>query len=187
MRATRHDELSHFFSGEEPTSARVGYKSSPVSANRSRALGRPSQDSRSIIVPSSPKGATLDNFRATEALAIMRSCFNVDSTVTARWLVDVREHYYVSLEYKLHVPISSQRPYDAFSSGFSLLIDALEARLRFPLHPVIKACLEGWQISPTQMAPNSWRYLVAFLWEYYRSSIAATRDLFATYFRLSQG
>ncbi|RZR99007.1 hypothetical protein BHM03_00028474 [Ensete ventricosum] len=169
------------------TSSHSESHSIEVSANRSRALGRPSQDSRSIIVPSSPKGATLDNFRAIEALAIMRSCFNVDSTVTARRLVDVREHYYVSLEYKLHVPLSSQRPYDAFSSGFGLLIDALEARLRFPLHLVIKACLEGWQISPSQMTPNSWRYLVAFLWEYYRSSIAATWDLFATYFCLSQG
>ncbi|RRT32858.1 hypothetical protein B296_00043420, partial [Ensete ventricosum] len=32
--------------------------------------------------------------------------------------------------------------------------------MRFPLHPVIEVCLEGWQISPSQMMPNSWRYLV---------------------------
>ncbi|RRT31660.1 hypothetical protein B296_00055221, partial [Ensete ventricosum] len=127
------------------SSASSHYESHSVEvlAHRSRALGHPSHDSRSIIVPLSPKGATLDNFRAAEALAIMRSCFNVDSIVTDRRLVDVREHYYVSPEYKLHVPLSSQRPYDAFLSGFSLLIDALEARLRFPLYPVIKACLEG--------------------------------------------
>ncbi|RRT58995.1 hypothetical protein B296_00046178 [Ensete ventricosum] len=93
--------------------------------------------------------------RTAEALALMWSCFNVDSTMTARRLVDVKEHYYVPPEYELHVPLSGQRPYDAFSSGFGLSIDALEAGLRFPLHPVIEACLERWHISPSQMVPNS--------------------------------
>ncbi|RZR85755.1 hypothetical protein BHM03_00012790 [Ensete ventricosum] len=67
------------------------------------------------------------------------------------------------LEYELHDPLLGQRPYDVFLNGFGLSIDALEAGLRFPLHPVIEVCLEGWQISPSQMMPNSWRYLVAFL------------------------
>ncbi|RZR91643.1 hypothetical protein BHM03_00019799 [Ensete ventricosum] len=74
-----------------------------VSARRSRALGRPSGDSRSIIVPSSFGDLALDDSRAVEALEMMRSCFNVDSTVTAHRLVDVREHYYVPPEYELHV------------------------------------------------------------------------------------
>ncbi|RWW65529.1 hypothetical protein BHE74_00027159, partial [Ensete ventricosum] len=93
--------------------------------------------------------------RTAEALALMWSCFNVDSTMTARRLVDVKEHYYVPPKYELHVPLPGQRPYDAFSSGFGLSIDALEAGLRFPLHPVIEACLERWHISPSQMVPNS--------------------------------
>ncbi|RWV83163.1 hypothetical protein GW17_00055269, partial [Ensete ventricosum] len=95
---------------------------------------------------------------AVEALAAMRSCFNVDSTVMTRRLVEVRKHYYIPSEYELHVPLPGERPYNAFLSGFNLLIDALEAGLRFPLHSVIELCLEGWQISPSQMAPNSWLY-----------------------------
>ncbi|RWW73861.1 hypothetical protein BHE74_00018223 [Ensete ventricosum] len=73
------------------------------------------------------------------------------------------------------------------SDGFDLLIDALELGLRFPLHPVIEACPKGWHISPNQVAANSWRYLVAFLWECYGSGIAATLDLFTVCFRLSRG
>ncbi|RWW65713.1 hypothetical protein BHE74_00026968 [Ensete ventricosum] len=30
-------------------------------------------------------------------------------------------------------------------------IDALEVGLRFPFHPVIEACLDGWRISPSQI------------------------------------
>ncbi|RWV88430.1 hypothetical protein BHE74_00042194 [Ensete ventricosum] len=77
----------------------------------------------------------------------MRSCFNVDSIVTAHRLVEVRKHYYIPPKYKLHVPLSGQRLYDTFSSSFGLSTDALEAGLRFPLHPVI----EAWQISPSHM------------------------------------
>ncbi|RRT51090.1 hypothetical protein B296_00028399 [Ensete ventricosum] len=49
--------------------------------------------------------------------------------------------------------------------GFSLSTDTLEVSLRFPLHLMIEACLEGWRISHSQMVPISWPYLVAFSWE----------------------
>ncbi|RRT52141.1 hypothetical protein B296_00027126 [Ensete ventricosum] len=45
-------------------------------------------------------------------------------------------------------------------AGVSLSTDALEAGLRFLLHPAIESCLELWRISPSQMVPNSWRYLL---------------------------
>ncbi|RRT79980.1 hypothetical protein B296_00022161 [Ensete ventricosum] len=86
----------------------------------------------SIIVLSSSGGAAPVDFVAAEALAAMRSCFNVDSTVTTRRLVEVRKHYYIPSEYELHVPLPGERPYNAFPSGFSLLTDALEAGLSFP-------------------------------------------------------
>ncbi|RRT73242.1 hypothetical protein B296_00008185 [Ensete ventricosum] len=55
-------------------------------------------------------------------------------------------------------------------------VDALEADL-------------WWRISPSQVAPNSWRYLVIFLGECRGAGIIPTRDLFVACFRLckSQG
>ncbi|RRT43615.1 hypothetical protein B296_00022060 [Ensete ventricosum] len=47
------------------------------------------------VIFSAPRGTTPDDSKAAKALAMMRSCFNVDSTVTAHWLVDVREYYYM--------------------------------------------------------------------------------------------
>ncbi|RWW55550.1 hypothetical protein BHE74_00037802 [Ensete ventricosum] len=94
----------------------------------------------------------------------MRSFFNVDSIVTTRRLMEVRKNYFVLPEYELHAPLPGERPYDAFSSGFNLSTDALEASLRFSLHPVIETCLKGWQMSPSQMAPNSWHYLSGTGW-----------------------
>ncbi|RZR96743.1 hypothetical protein BHM03_00025797 [Ensete ventricosum] len=115
-----------------------------ISTRRSRVLDHPSRDSRSIIALSSSEGAAPADSGAAEALAVMQSCFNVDSTITTRLLVEVTKHYYIPLEYELHVPLLGEHPHDAFSSGFSLSTDALEAGLRFSLHPVIEACLEGW-------------------------------------------
>ncbi|RWW70174.1 hypothetical protein BHE74_00022161 [Ensete ventricosum] len=79
-----------------------------------------------------------------------------------------------------------QFPY--FQGGvMSVSIDALEAGLRFPLHPVIGECLGWWRISPTQVAPNSWHYLITFLGECRGSGIISTRDLFLSCFRLCKG
>ncbi|RZS19072.1 hypothetical protein BHM03_00051362, partial [Ensete ventricosum] len=47
------------------------------------------------------------------------------------------------------------------------VLQALEAGLRFPLHPVIGDCLRWWRVSPGQIAPNSWRYIKTFLGEYF--------------------
>ncbi|RZR80554.1 hypothetical protein BHM03_00006619 [Ensete ventricosum] len=63
-------------------------------------------------------------------------------------------------------------------------VDALEAGLRFPLHSLIEECLKWWRISPSQVAPNSWRYLVMFLGECRGAGIIPTRDLFMACFRL---
>ncbi|RZR85116.1 hypothetical protein BHM03_00012089 [Ensete ventricosum] len=84
------------------------------------------ENPRVPIVPLSFGGVAPDDSGATQALATMQSCFDVDSTVTARRLIEVRKHYYIPSEYELHVPLPGQRPYDAFSSGFSLSTNTLE-------------------------------------------------------------
>ncbi|RWW25000.1 hypothetical protein GW17_00010679 [Ensete ventricosum] len=133
-------------------------RSVKISAHRSRVLSHPSGDSVSVaIVPSS---SALGDSGIADALAMMRSFFNVDSIMTTRRLVEVRKNYFIPLEHELHVPLPGERPYDAFPCGLSLSTDAVEAGLRFSLHPVIEACLEQWRISPSQMAPNSWQYLL---------------------------
>ncbi|RWW67201.1 hypothetical protein BHE74_00025371 [Ensete ventricosum] len=102
-----------------------------ISANRSRVLSSPSRDSRSIAVISSSGVGVPGDFKTVDALATMRSCFNVDTTVTTRQLVEVRKNYFVPPEYELHAPLQGGRPYDAFLCGFSLSTDALEVGLSF--------------------------------------------------------
>ncbi|RRT62922.1 hypothetical protein B296_00025408 [Ensete ventricosum] len=127
-----------------------------------------------------PSASALGDSGIADASVTMQSFFNVDSTVTARWLVEVRKNYFIPPEYKLHVPLLGDHPYDAFSCGFGLSTDAHEAAIRFLLHPVIEACLEQWRISPSQMAPNLWRYLVAFLWECHKATAEQPADTFGS-------
>ncbi|RWW41240.1 hypothetical protein BHE74_00053288, partial [Ensete ventricosum] len=86
-------------------------------------LSCPSGDSVSVAVV--PSTSALGDLRTANALAAMQSFFNVDLTVTTRQLVEVRKNYFIPPEYELHVPLSGERTYDAFSCGFALSTDAL--------------------------------------------------------------
>ncbi|RRT51416.1 hypothetical protein B296_00043279 [Ensete ventricosum] len=129
--------------------------------------------------PQSPVDA-----RVLRDLEVMKSDHNLDTTVTEGSLVVIRERYNIPVEYGLHVPQPEQRPYSLDAPGMCITVDALEAGLQFPLHPLIEECLRWWRISPSQVAPNSWSYLVVFLSECRGAGIIPTRDLFMTCFRL---
>ncbi|RRT33479.1 hypothetical protein B296_00048320 [Ensete ventricosum] len=111
-------------------------RSVEISARRSRVLSCLSVDTRLVAFVFVSGGVAPTDSRTTYTLAVIRSNFDVDSTVMTRRLVEVRKNYFIPSKYELHVPLPGEQPYDAFPSGFSLLIDALEAGQRFPLNPV---------------------------------------------------
>ncbi|RZR71911.1 hypothetical protein BHM03_00008684 [Ensete ventricosum] len=125
-----------------PMVSRAGWMSSASShsgsrlveilAHRSRVLSRPSGDSVSVAVV--PLTSALGDSGTTDALVAIWSFFIVNSTMTTRQLVEVIQNYFIPPEYEIHVPLSGERPYDAFPCGFGLSTDALEAGLGFPLH-----------------------------------------------------
>ncbi|CAL9075516.1 unnamed protein product [Musa acuminata var. zebrina] len=112
---------------------------------------------------------------------------DLDSNVSESSLGCLRGRYGIPEEFSLIVPEPGQQAYDPIPRGFALTLDAFEAGLRLPLHPVISSCVLWWRISPSQMAPNSWRYLVAFLGECHYADINPSRSLFLSCFRLSKG
>lgn len=59
-----------------------------------------------------------------------------------------------------------------------LCVNALEARLKFPLHPFSLEFLQWRRISPSQIVPNSWSYLIVFIRECYYFGINLTLNLF---------
>ncbi|THU58481.1 hypothetical protein C4D60_Mb03t14740 [Musa balbisiana] len=74
-----------------------------------------------------------------------------------------------------------------WAEATAVVVYAFEAGLRLPLHPVISSCVSWWRVSLSQIAPNSWRYLVAFLGECHYAGITPTRSLFLSCFHLSKG
>uniref|UniRef100_A0A804J724 Transposase (putative) gypsy type domain-containing protein n=1 Tax=Musa acuminata subsp. malaccensis TaxID=214687 RepID=A0A804J724_MUSAM len=135
----------------------------------------------------SPGSVPLEVGGSSALLAKFKQWHDVDSVVTGEFLGELRTRYWIPEGYTLSAPRPGQRPYDQFPGGFGLTAGALEAGLRFPLHPVIEDCLRKWGISPSQMAPNSWRYLVVFLGECRAAGVDPSRDLFLTCFRLCRG
>ncbi|RZS12147.1 hypothetical protein BHM03_00043545 [Ensete ventricosum] len=122
-----------------------------------------------------------------KALQAMKSHHDFDSTVSLESLASIRKCFSILNEYVLHTLGPGQRSYHSCPGGFSISIDALEAGLRLPLHPVIGECLGWWWISPGQVAPNPWCYIITFLREYKGSGIVPTWDLFLSCFRLCRG
>ncbi|RRT63389.1 hypothetical protein B296_00012422 [Ensete ventricosum] len=114
----------------------------------------------------------------------MKAGHDLDTAVTEGSLAAIREQYNIQAKYMLHISRSGQRPYSLDSPGVCISVDALEVDLRFPLHPIIEECIRWWRISPSQVAPNSWRYLVVFLSKCRGAGIISTRDLFMTCFHL---
>ncbi|RWW61984.1 hypothetical protein BHE74_00030906, partial [Ensete ventricosum] len=122
--------------------------------------------------------------RVLRDLEVMMSDHDLDTTVTEGSLAVIREQYSIPAEYGLHVSQPGQRPYSLDALGICISVDALEAGLRLHFHPLIEEYLRWWRISPNQVAPNSWRYLVVFLGECRGVGIIPTRDLFMACFRL---
>ncbi|RWW67835.1 hypothetical protein BHE74_00024684 [Ensete ventricosum] len=122
--------------------------------------------------------------KALQALEAMKLHHDFDSTVYLESLGSVRKRFSIPSEYVLHAPRSGQQPYHPCPRGFGISIDTLEAWLRFPLHPVIGECLNWWGVSPGQIAPNSWHYIITFIGECKGSRIVPSQDLFLSCFRL---
>ncbi|RZS05694.1 hypothetical protein BHM03_00036240 [Ensete ventricosum] len=97
--------------------------------NRRKGKNRVSSRTTSSALISMFESMALAAPGTIDALVAMQSSFDVDSTVTTHRLVEVRKNYFIPPEYELHAPLLGERPYDAFSNGFSLSTDALEAEI----------------------------------------------------------
>ncbi|RWW36342.1 hypothetical protein BHE74_00058633 [Ensete ventricosum] len=146
-----------------------------------------SSGNQSVLESSSSDVMIGAEAKVLQALEVMKSLHDFDSTICLKSLGLVQKRFSILNEYVLHAPRSGQRSYHPCPRGFGISIDALEAGLRFPLHPVIGECLSWWQVSPGQIAPNYWRYIITFLGECKGSGIIPSRDLFLSCFRLCRG
>ncbi|RRT37979.1 hypothetical protein B296_00057083 [Ensete ventricosum] len=146
----------------------------PQSEGRETSVSRSSH----LGIPSS------EDAQSRRDLEVMKSYHDIASVISDEALESIRESYRIPDGYVLRATSPKQRPYQPKPSEISISVDALEAGLHFPLHPTIVECLRWWRISPSQMAPNSWHDLIAFLSECRGGDIVPRRTLFSTCFRL---
>ncbi|RWW35936.1 hypothetical protein BHE74_00059077 [Ensete ventricosum] len=152
----------------------------PSPGSGATSLGEP--EASSSWVSSGPP--SLVDARVLRDLKVMKASHDLDMMVTEGSLTAIKERYSILVEYGLHVPQPGQCPYSSDAPGVCISVDALEADLQFSFHPTIEECIRWWRISPNQVAPNSWRYLVVFLGECRGDEIIPTRNLFIACFRL---
>ncbi|RRT48306.1 hypothetical protein B296_00025381 [Ensete ventricosum] len=84
---------------------------------------------------------SLVDARVLRDLEVMKADPDLDTTVTEASLGMIKGRYSIPAEFGLHVPQPEQCPYSSDAPGMCISVDALEAGLWFPLHPLIKECL----------------------------------------------
>ncbi|RWV95792.1 hypothetical protein GW17_00041545, partial [Ensete ventricosum] len=67
--------------------------------------------------------------KVLQALKVMKSFHDFDSTICLESLGLVRKRFSIPNEYVLYAPRSGQQPYHPCLGGFGISIDALEAGL----------------------------------------------------------
>ncbi|RWW47666.1 hypothetical protein BHE74_00046322 [Ensete ventricosum] len=115
----------------------------------------PSADRRDNVGKSRDQCIGVDIFRdaipvdakSLRDLEVMKSCHDVTSIVIEESFGLIRERYSIPEEYVLRASLPEQWPYNPKSIELNILVDTLEAGLRFPLHPTIVDCLRWWRIS----------------------------------------
>ncbi|KAJ8492395.1 hypothetical protein OPV22_014116 [Ensete ventricosum] len=111
------------------------------------SIGEPEASSSGVSSgPPSPIDA-----RVLRDLEVMKVGHDLDKVVTEGSLAAIREQDSILIEYRLYVPQLGQLPYSSDVSGVCISVDALEASLRFPLHPIIEECIKWWRISSNWM------------------------------------
>ncbi|RZR83983.1 hypothetical protein BHM03_00010716 [Ensete ventricosum] len=125
----------------------------PFVRSRGTSLGnlKASTSGLSLGVPTPIDAKSLRN------LEVMKACHDIDSIVIEESLDAIQQCYSILGEYALRAPLPKQHPYNPGSSELSISVDALEAGLRFPLHPLIEECLGWWRISSSQDAEDVYR------------------------------
>ncbi|THU55551.1 hypothetical protein C4D60_Mb11t07770 [Musa balbisiana] len=124
----------------------------------------PPASSRDKIVSASSGSAPTETSKGSTELEALKSWHDVDSVVTEDLLRVLRDRYRILECYGLHTPRSG-----------------------CDLHPVIRDCLHFWGISTSQVSPNSWCYMVAFIWECQGAGIDPSWSLFLACFHLGKG
>ncbi|RWW54483.1 hypothetical protein BHE74_00038932 [Ensete ventricosum] len=81
---------------------------------------------------------SLVDVRVLRDLEVMKADHDLNTVVTEGSLAVIRGRYSIPVEYGLHIPWPGQRPYSLDALGMCISVDALEAGLRFSLHPLIE-------------------------------------------------
>ena len=75
----------------------------------------------------------------------------------------IRGVYFILTEFKVELTGPEERVHLPPSRQLGVYDEALKANLRFSLHPFIVEQMNTFSLSPSQIVPNSWYFIIGFL------------------------
>ncbi|XP_077229780.1 uncharacterized protein LOC143862603 [Tasmannia lanceolata] len=115
---------------------------------------------------------TLIPGRAVEVVARARmdanpkyniQALNEENHLDESMLVVIRDKYCIPSRFGLREATEGDRACNE-SSDVCIYDESLRAGLRFPMHPFFASVLQYYGLAPAQVAPNSWRLLIGFVY-----------------------
>ena len=103
---------------------------------------------------------------------------SLESAMTLANLEGLRGLYYIPEEFGLILVSSSDRVCFSPTGNIEVYEKPLKAGLHFPLHPFIKRILERFSLGLAQIARNSWRHIVGFIYLCNLIGVRPTMGLF---------
>ncbi|RRT40263.1 hypothetical protein B296_00057785 [Ensete ventricosum] len=127
---------------------------------------RSNDSSGNQSVPKSSSSGVMTRAKAKvlQALEVMKSLHDFDSTICLEYLRSIWKRFSIPNEYVLHAPRSGQRPYHPCPGGFGISIDALEVGLRYhcldsrgslqtsPTPALVRNFMTWWYVETTALS-----------------------------------
>ena len=86
-----------------------------------------------------------------------------ESVLTQDELGTIQGVYFIPARYEIELADPGKRVDLPPTGCLGVYEEALKASFRFPLHPFVVQLLNIYLISPFQITPNSWRFVIGFL------------------------
>ena len=71
--------------------------------------------------------------------------------------------YFILVDFEVELAGPRERDHLPPPRWLGVYDEALKAGLRFFLHPFVVELMEAFLLSPSQIVPNSWRFVIGFL------------------------
>ncbi|KAG8370285.1 hypothetical protein BUALT_Bualt14G0101100 [Buddleja alternifolia] len=152
------DSTSSDYSGSSSNSTSTS-EDPPSSSSRPLGMGL----SKLQVLHNEPLDVICESPPESDSRNVVTTSSEFESIITVDDLAEIRKEFYIPLDFELIAPKPGQYMFDSPPDCRAFHLTVLEAGVRFPLSGPLVDILTHLDLCPTQLLPNSYRQILAFI------------------------